>query len=352
MSTQTIDVNTTAVLDEEHVNALTGKTILVTGAGGYLGTALCSSLQSIRCHLVALVHRAKFFPVSPENKASLTYQQVDLAESSVWPALLHDHNPDVIVNLAAHEHRRNSPHSPAQDLAVNTATVLELLEACRELNLKPRIILASSANIVGCPSSSLVNEDTPDQPLTLYAINKLVAEQYLRYYAETFNLPAVALRFANVYGPLAERGTQRDVELESRVVLNAIMRRALEGGPLYLYRNQNCVRDFVYVDDAIRAICAVVTSNRITLGAKYIVGSGEGLPLSEIINQIAQRAAKLRGHNVEIYLDEDASLEPIEWRNFIADYTRLQAATGWKPQTKLFQGIDLTLSAFSGGQTH
>jgi UDP-glucose 4-epimerase len=286
--------------------------------------------------------------VSPESKASLTYRQIDLAESSVWPALLCDHNPDVIVNLAAHEHRRNSEHAPALDLAVNTATILELLEACRNLDMKPRIVFASSANLVGCPSSSQVNEDTPDQPLTLFAINKLVAEQYLRYYAETFDLPAVSLRFANVYGPLAER----DVELESRVVLNAIMRRALAGGPLYLYRNQNCVRDFVYVDDVIRAIGAAATSDKITPGAKYVVGSGEGFSLRDTVNEIAQRAGKLRGHNIEIHLDEDAHLEPIEWRNFVADYTRLESATGWKPQIKLSQGIDLSLTAFSGGPTH
>ena len=145
--------------------------------------------------------------------------------------------------------------------------------------------------------------------------------------------------------------SDRDSELESRVVLNAIMRRALAGGPLYLYRNQDCIRDFVYVDDAIRAICAAATSNGITPGAKYIVGSGEGLPLREIINEVAQRATMLRGRNIEIHLDEDASLEPIEWRNFVADYTRLQSATGWKPQIKLSHGIDITLTAFSGGQT-
>lgn len=347
MSTQIIDVNTSTVLDDEHVHALTGQTILVTGAGGYLGTALCTSLQAIRCELIALVHRARFLPVPSDSKASLTYRQIDLAESSVWPDVLRDHNPDVIVNLAAHEHRRNSEHSPALDLAVNTATVLELLEACRELNQKPRIILASSANLVGCPASSLVNEDTPDQPLTLYAINKLVAEQYLRYYAETFGLPAVALRFANVYGPLAER----NLELESRVVLNSIIHRALAGGPLYRYRNHNCVRDFLYVDDAIRAICAVATSNAIAPGAKYVVGSGEGFSLREIIVEIGQRTADLRGTDIDVLLDGGAALEPIEWRNFVADYTRLQSATGWKPQTKLSDGIDLTLSAFSGGQT-
>ena len=352
MPAETIDINIDSMLDGEHVAALTGKTILVTGAGGYLGTALCTSLSRIHCHLVALVHRARFLPIPRESSASLTYQQVDLAERSIWPTLLRDYNPDVIVNLAAHEHRRNSQHSPALDLAVNTATVLELLEACRELELAPRIVLASSANLAGCPSSSMVNEDTPDQPLTLYAINKLVAEQYLRYYAQTFNLPAVALRFANIYGPLPERGTEIDRDLESRVVLNSIMRRALAGGPLFLYRNQDCVRDFVYVDDAIRAICAAATSKAITPGAKYIVGSGAGSPLREIINEIAQKAAQLNGQSVAVQLDEDAHLEPIEWRNFIADHTRFSSATGWQPRIKLYQGIDKTLSAFSGGQTH
>ncbi len=348
MSTQTVDINTTPLLHEEHALALTDKTILIAGAGGYLGTALMSALCSIRCRLVALVHHARFLPVPPASKATLSYQQVDLAQSFVWPDVLRDTKPDVIVNLAAHEHNRNSQHSPAIDLAVNTATVLELLEACRDLELNPRIVLASSANIAGCPSESLVNEDTPDQPLTLYAINKLVAERYVRYYAQTFGLPAVSLRFANVYGPLPVR----DNELESRVVLNSIMRRALAGGPLYLYRNQDCVRDFVYIDDVIRAICAVATSEKIEPGAKYIIGSGEGFPLREIITGIAAKVSELREHKVEIQLDDEAPLQPIEWRNFVADYTRFHSATGWKPRVKLSSGIAQTLSAFTGGQTH
>jgi nucleoside-diphosphate-sugar epimerase len=340
--------NPVYVLDDEHVQALTGKTILVAGAGGYLGTALLSALHSVRCDLVALVHRGRFLPVPAKSQASLSYRQVDLAQSSVWPDVLRDDDPDVIINLAAHEHKRDSQHSPALDLAVNTATVLELLETCRDLDLRPRIVLASSANLAGCPLSNPVNEETPDQPLTLYAINKLVAEQYLRYYAETFDLPTVSLRFANVYGPLAAR----DKELESRVALNAIMRRALEGGPLTLYRNQDCVRDFVYVDDAIRAICAAATSNTIGRGSKYIVGSGEGFALREIISEIAQKAGAVLGQRIDVHHDEDARLAPIEWRNFVADYTRLQSATGWKPRIKLSHGIELTLSAFTGGQTH
>jgi len=334
-------------LRNEYVKSLTGKTILVTGAGGYLGTALLSSLYSIRCRIVALVHEREFLPAPADTEATVTSHHGDLSKTSFWRHLLREIRPDVIVNLAAYEHRRNSQHAPERDLAINAAAVLELLDACRELQLKPRTVQASSANLFGCPASPLVNEDTPDQLLSLYSINKHTAEKYLHHYAENFSIPAVALRFANIYGPLPAR----DAELESRVVLNSLMHRALAGGPLYLYRNQACVRDFIYVDDAVRAICAVAASETIAPGSKYIVGSGEGYSLRGIIEEIAKQVAELSWSPLEVLLDNEAVLAPIEWREFIADYSRLRAATGWEPQIKLQQGIDITLRAFIGGQT-
>lgn len=348
MSTKTLTPPQSEIrLRNEYVESLTDKTILVTGAGGYLGTALLSSLYRIRCRIVALVHERRCVAAPGETEATLTSHSADLSRSGQWLDVLRETRPDVIVNLAAYEHRRDSQHAPDLDLAVNTATVLELLEACRELDLKPRIVQASSANIVGCPASPLVNEDTPDQPHTLYAINKQAAESYLRYYAEAFNIPSVSLRFANIYGPLPAR----DAALESRVVLNSIMRRALEGGPLYLYRNQSCVRDFVYIDDAVRAICAVAASETIALGGKYVVGSGEGYPLKQIINEVAQQVENFDRPPVEVLVDDEAALAPIEWRRCIVDYSRLHAATGWEPKIKLQIGIDTTLRAFMGGES-
>lgn len=334
-------------LRNEYVQSLTDKTIIVTGAGGYLGTALLSSLYSIRCRIIALVHERRCVTAPDDSEATLTSRSADLSRSDVWRDVLRETRPDVIINLAAYEHRRDSQHAPDLDLAINTATVLELLEACRELELKPRIIQASSANIVGCPTSPLVNENTPDQPLTLYAINKQAAERYLRYFAEAFNIPSVSLRFANIYGPLPTR----DAALESRVVLNGIMRRALEGGPLYLYRNQACMRDFVYVDDVVRAICTVAGSETIAPGGKYLVGSGEGYSLRQIINEVAKQVENFDRPPVEVLVDTEAALAPIEWRKCIVDYSRLHAATGWEPHVKLHQGIDTTLRAFSGGQS-
>ncbi|HKS09131.1 MAG TPA: NAD-dependent epimerase/dehydratase family protein [Pyrinomonadaceae bacterium] len=337
-----------AFLRNEYVASLTDQTILIAGAGGYLGTALLSSLYSIRCRIVAVVHHRICLPPPADCDADITVRHVDLSQSSIWLDVLRETRPDVIINLAAYEHHRGSEHAPAQDLAVNTATVLELLDACRELELKPRIVQASSANIVGCPRSPLVNEDTEDHPLTLYAINKLTAEWYLRYYAETFAIPSVSLRFGNIYGPLPSR----DAELESRVVLNKIVRRALDGHPVFLYRNQDCVRDFLYVEDAVRAICAGAAIKKKTFCGKYVVGSGEGRSLFEIVNEIARQVENLGRPPVEILFDADAGLEPIEWREFVADYTQLRLASGWDPQIKLREGIELTLEAFSGGESH
>jgi len=344
MSTETI-ATVHAVANNEYVEGLTDKRILVTGASGYLGTALLSSLYGIRCRIIALARDTKSVLTPYESEVSVHSRQIDLANSSIWLDVLRETRPDVIINLAAHEHRRNSPHSPFEDLTVNAATVLELLEACVDLDLKPRIVLASSANIAGCAGTITVNEDTPDQPLTLFAIHKLAAEQYLNYYANRFNLCGVALRFVNIYGPLPTR----DADLEARIILNSIMRRALAGGPLYLYRNQKCLRDFIYIDDAVRAICAVAQAETIRPGAKYIVGSGDGHTLQQILNEITSQVENLRGLHVEIHSDEEATLEPIDWRNFIADYSRLEAATGWTPRTRLARGIDLTLRAFLGG---
>jgi UDP-glucose 4-epimerase len=344
MPAETITGQPEASLRNEYLSSLTDKTILVAGAGGYLGTAMLSSLYTIRCRIVAVVHRRICLPPPASHAASITVRHVDLSQSSIWLDVLRDTKPDVIINLAAYEPRRGSPHDPVRDLAINTATVLELLEACRGLDLKPRIVQASSANIAGCPRSSLVNEATPDQPLTLYAINKLSAEWYLRYYADTFAIPSVSLRFGNIYGPLQSR----DVELECRVVLNNIMRRAVDGHAVFLYRNQECVRDFLYVDDAVRAICACAATSKVTCRGKYIVGSGESYSLEAIVNAIAQQVENLGLPPVEILFDSELSLGPIEWRNFIADYSRLHTATGWEPQIKLREGIDSTLHAFMG----
>ena len=99
-------------LRNEYVQSLTNKTILVTGAGGYVGTALLSSLFSVPCRIHALVHERRCVPVPDDSGATLTSCSIDLSRSGVWLDLLRESQPDIIVNLAAYEHRRGSQHAP------------------------------------------------------------------------------------------------------------------------------------------------------------------------------------------------------------------------------------------------
>lgn len=326
----------------DFLHGLSHKTILVAGASGYLGSALLAALQTIPCRVVALGGSSQNFIPGLSDDGNVSKLKSDLSQPGCWTEPLRIERPDIIFNLAAYEHRRGSQHAPALDLAVNAATMLDLLETCVRLELKPQIVLASSANLAGCPASLPVNESFPDQPLTLYSIHKLAAEQYLKYYSATFGIPSVVLRFANVYGPLAKG--QRDIA--SRVVLNRIMLQALDGGPLQLYGNQHCRRDFVYVSDAVRALCAAAGGSALKDGSHYYIGSEEGATLREIVNLVADRAEAMGRMRPEIRLMEDAALEPIEWREFVADCTRLRTQTGWSPSVQLRDGIDRTLLAF------
>jgi UDP-glucose 4-epimerase len=314
---------------------------MVAGASGYLGSALLIALQTIPCRVVALSRSSQNFVNGLNTVPGIATLTSDLSQPGCWTEPLQSERPDIIFNLAAYEHRRGSPHAPAQDLAVNAAAMLDLLETCRQLELKPQIVLASSANLAGCPTRLPVNESFPDQPLTIYSIHKLAAEQYLKYYSSTFGTSGVVLRFANVYGPLG-KGQQ---EIASRVVLNRIMLQALAGGPLQLYGNQHCRRDFVYVSDVVSALCAAASLSPKD-GSYYFIGSEEGVTLREVVNLVADRAQTFSGRRPEIRMIEDAALEPIEWREFVADCNRMRTQTGWSPRVRLREGIDRTLQEF------
>jgi nucleoside-diphosphate-sugar epimerase len=336
----------TGMITDNHdfLHGLRHKTIMVAGAGGYLGSALLAALQTIPCRVVALSWSSQSFANASSKEQEVIELKSDLSQPGSWAEPLRSERPDIIFNLAAYEHRRGSIHAPEQDLALNAATMLDLLETCLRLEVKPQIVLASSANLAGCPASVPVNEDFPDQPLNLYSIHKLAAEQYVKYYSRAFGIPGVVLRFANVYGPL----TKGKKKIASRVVLNRIMLQALDGGPLQLYRNQQCLRDFVYVGDVVRALCAAGGSLTLNDGSHYLIGSEEALTLGEIVNLIADRVEAIGGRRPEIQLNEQAALDPIEWREFVADCTRMRTRTGWSPRIRLREGIDQTLLRFHG----
>jgi nucleoside-diphosphate-sugar epimerase len=128
-----------------------------------------------------------------------------------------------------------------------------------------------------------------------------------------------------------------------------VIARALTGENLVLYANHQCVRDYIFLTDVVQAflLAGVKTGSNEGASKMFVVGSGEGKTIAEIWQLIADRVIFFTNKNVEVKLDLSVKVGAFEMRNFVADSTRFQSATGWRPQIEMAQGIDLTIQAFS-----
>ena len=319
------------------------KKILITGGAGYLATNLIAQLRETDCHIIRVdLPGAMFVPVTG-GKAYVDDIEGNISDRAVWMSNLE--NVDVVFHLAAYEHKHGSEFNPILDLEVNSLSILHLLEVCRLKKYFPRIVFASSSNLVGLPTQLPVNETCQDNPLTIYSIHKLTSEKYLQYYAREFGQHSIILRLANVYGPVL------NMQVSLRVVLNRIIYRALKGEKLLLYGNSACVRDYIWIDDVVAAfLTAACLENEYETGQYYLIGSGSGYQISDVLRMIADKVGQYTGKKTMIEEDINEPLEAVEWRNFVADTSRFSKATGWKAGISLDKGIDRTIDYFLSAQ--
>lgn len=306
-----------------------GKNILITGAGGYIGSALTGALGNVECNLTLFFHDRK--PELNPAKAKIASISGDITKPGIWGELLP--GVDVVFHLVEHPYKE---FSPEKELYTTAAPILRLLETARIKGYKPQIVFASSNNLVGLPSKLPVNENFPDNPITIFSIHKMLAEKYLEYYSREYAIPSIILRLTNVYGPVPDK------KISERVVLNYMIAEALRAGKVKLFSNRDRTRDFVYIDDVVAAfLCAGMTEGK---SDHFLIGSGEGKKLEEIGAIIADKVSKKIGKHPEIIIDEQAPISEIEKRNFVTDYSKFSSLTGWKPQILLDDGIENTLN--------
>ena len=331
--------DTSTAIHSSILRAYHGQTILITGGRGYIGSALAQSLAGINCKLI-LLDQSPFDAWQPVGQgAEVLLSNGNVSLRNTWDDVLP--GVDYVFHLVAKETLFPRPeYDPESDFQFNALPVLHLLEVCRTRNYRPKIVFASSANLFGLVDTLPVTEDNGDDPLTVWSVHKRTAEHYFQLYSRQFGINAITLRLGNVYGPTARRSVM------TRVVINKIIAKALNGETVTTYANQDCVRDYVFLKDVVQAFLlagACCGSNKRPF---YVIGSGEGETIRDVWHLIADSVKLHTGKNVPIRCDESVKIEPIEWRNFVADTTRFRKLTGWKPRTKLAQGIHSTVNAF------
>jgi len=314
-----------------------GKTILITGASGYLATNLIDRLKAVKCRIIRF-SRTKPLPTI-KGAAELIDVSGDYCDVKILSRVLP--RADIIYHFAAQTSAYKANDEPENDWRANVKPMLSLLETIKKLNHNPIVIFSGTATEVGLTRDPMVDETFQDKPITIYDIHKLLSEKYLEFYSIHGKIKGVTLRLPNVYGP-GPKSSSSD-----RGIINLMIRKAIAGESLTVYGKGGEIRDYIFIDDVINAFLSAAEYIEKTAGQHFVIGSGQGHTIMEAIHLVAERVALKIGKKVAVeHIVPPFPQSIIEERNFIANFTRFQSLTGWKAKWSLIDGINKTIDSF------
>lgn len=309
--------------------SLKNKKFLVTGCAGFIGSFVTEALIKKGAYVYGIDN---LNTGSVENiKHLLTSKQFSFIQGNFCEIALMEKLVKKVdyVYHAAVRGIGLSTANPLEELRVNIEGTLQLLELMRGSKVK-RMIYASSASVYGNAVRMPEREIDPVSPLSPYGVSKLAAEQYALVYHHLYNLPVVALRYFNVYGP-----RQRSDSLYGGVI-SIFIHNALQGKPLYLYGDGKQTRDFTYIDDVASATLASFTAKGV-LGKVINIAGGKEYKIADI----AQKIKKITGNkNLPIRYTKKRLVDNVERRS--GDIILAKKLLNYSPQTNLAEGLGTT----------
>jgi UDP-glucose 4-epimerase len=301
-------------------SALVNARCLVTGGAGFIGSNLTDQLLQYGARVTVLddfsTGRREHLP----SHDRLEIVDTDLAQNQRLHALVEA--TDYVFHLAAQVGNVKSIDAPVRDAGTNIIGTVRLIEACRRASIR-RMVYSSSSAIFGEAQKIPIAEDHPLRPASFYALSKLTGEHYVRLASGLLGLPAVCLRYFNVYGLPME-------DSEYTGVISIFLRRLERGEPLTIYGDGQQVRDFVHVNDVVQANLRAALEGR--PGEVYNIGTGEGTT----ILQLADILAELIGR---VPVIEFADFRPGEVRRSTADIAKARAEIGFCPTYSIRLGL-------------
>ena len=273
----------------------------------------------------------EFFPSTHSGKPVQLIVGDILDETLVIQSLRHI---DVVVHLAANTGVGPSVEDPRSDCATNVMGTFNLLDASRLSKVK-RFVFASSGAPVG-EVNPPIHEELAPHPVSPYGASKLAGEGYCSAYYRTYGLETVALRFGNVYGPgSTHKGS----------VVAKFIRQALAGETLEIYGDGTQTRDFIYVDDLIKAIWQASRVPNIG-GEVFQIATNRETTLEELTNQLLKELKLVGVHKISVS-NAPSRLGDVQ-RNF-SDTTKARTFLGWQAKTSLKDGVRKTIRFYQKG---
>jgi len=232
------------------------KTILVTGAAGFIGAHLTKRLTARGITVVGLDNINDYYDpnLKRDRMAALAegdhfiHEDFDLSSRADMESLFQRYAFDAVVNLAAQAGVRYSLINPHSYVDTNLVGFVNILEGCRHSGVK-HLVYASSSSVYGANTNMPFSvHDNVDHPVSLYAASKKANELMAHTYSHLYNLPTTGLRFFTVYGPWGRPD----------MALFLFTRAMLAGEPIDVFNHGRMERDFTYIDDIVEGVCRVI----------------------------------------------------------------------------------------------
>lgn len=301
---------------------------LVIGAAGFVGKYLLEEMQAsgMECHATKLVHEKLDIPYA-------SVYDLDIMSKEDVLALLFEVRPDYIFHLAAQSSVGLAWKNPGLTVDINIKGSLNVMDAIRELDYKPRVLLIGSGEEYGHirPGETPITENNLLRPGNIYAATKACQNMIGNIYSKAYDMELMMVRAFNHIGP----GQAPMFVVSDFCKQVAEIEKGLRE-PVMKVGNLAAKRDFTDVRDVVKSYVKLVVAGQ--AGETYNVGSGNAKAIQEILDLIVSMSS------VDIKVEIDpAKLRPVDVPIIEADIAKINELTGWKPQIPIEQTIQETL---------
>ncbi|OOF36440.1 dTDP-glucose 4,6-dehydratase [Rodentibacter heidelbergensis] len=327
------------------------KKILITGGAGFIGSAvirhIIGNTQDSVINVDKLTYAGNLESLdSVENNPRYAFEQVDICDAKALARVFEQHEPDAVMHLAAESHVDRSIDGPAAFIETNIVGTYTLLEAARaywnglsnEKKSVFRFLYVSTDEVYGdlANKETLFTENSPYKPSSPYSASKAASDHLVSAWYRTYGLPVVITHSSNNYGPY-----QYPEKLIPLMILNA-----LEGKALPVYGNGLQIRDWLFVEDNVKALYKTMTQGKI--GEIYNVGGHNEKTNIEVVHAICTLLEELAPNKPKTVNKYEDLITYVKDRpghdvRYAIDATKIGRELGWKPQETFESGLRKTL---------
>lgn len=293
--------------------------ILVTGGAGFIGSHIVDAYIAAG-HQVSVIDNLSTGQQEYVNSGA-QFHQADITNKDHIQELITQIKPDVINHHAAHIQVGNSVKHPQFDAEHNILGLLHVMEAAKDLPIK-KVIMASTGGAMYGNQPTPFREDMIAQPVSPYGVSKRSGELYLHYYLEQYGIPYVVLRYANVYGPRQNpHGESGVVAIFSELIL--------QGKKPIINGDGENTRDYVYIDDVVRANVAALDYAESGI---FNIGTTKETSTNEVFDKVIAAF----GINME---RQYGPARPGEQKTSALAYDHARDVLGWEPSVDIDEGV-------------